>query len=222
MDVLVGNAFFSMANATAKNANAFSLGVGLPFGDDHSISVSFGRVREIDSIPGASAHGAFTGLDSNTVYGRVQTDIALGERVALNCSLTTGRTSFPGDRLIVGGRTGTRSIVLGVSVNNALAHGDKLSVVLSLPFAVFGGELTLRNGSEVSAAENNVRTDRISYTETTVSLGKANRVPQVHLSYLHSLETNRWDSAGLAFGGVARLDGEARVAAARIELMLGF
>ena len=222
MDVPVGKAVLSMASAVAKNASAVSLGAGMPFGDDSSVSVSFGRAREIDGILGARAYGAFAGLDSNTVYGRVQADIALGEHVALNGSLTAGWTSIRGDRLIVGGRADTRSMALGVSVNNALARGDKLSVALSRPFAVSGGELTLRNGTGISAAENNVRTDRISYAKTTVPLGKAGRSQEVHLGYLHGFETRRWDSAGLAFGGVARLNGGVRAAAARIELTLGF
>ena len=221
-EVPVGKATVMMANATASEASAFSLGAGLPFGDDHSITVSLGQAKETDSILGARAYGAFAGLDSNTVYGRVQTDIALGEHVALNGSLTAGQTSFSSDRLIARGKTDTRAIALGLTVNSALTRGDKLSVALSQPFAVSGGELTLKNGTGISAAENNVRTNRISFAETIVPLGKADRAPELHLGYLHDFETRRWDSAGLAFGGVANLDGGARVAAARVELRLGF
>ena len=222
MEFPVGKTTLSMAQATTDDRSALSLGAGLPFGDDHSITVSLGQAKETDSILGARAYGAFAGLDSNTVYGRVQTDIALGEHVALNGSLTAGQTSFSSDRLIARGKTDTRAIALGLTVNNALTRGDKLSVALSQPFAVSGGELTLKNGTGISAAENNVRTNRISFAETIVPLGKADRAPELHLGYLHDFETRRWDSAGLAFGGVANLDGGARVAAARVELRLGF
>ena len=42
------------------------------------------------------------------------------------------------------------------------------------------------------------------------------------MGYLNNFETRRWDHAGLAFGGVAQLDGGARVAAARVALTFGF
>ena len=162
-----------------------------PFGDGDSITVSLGQARETDALLGARAYGAFAGLDSNTVYGRVQTDIVLGERVTLNGSLTAGQTSFSSDRLIARGKTNTRAMALGLTVGDASTRGDKLSVALSQPFAVSGGELTLESGTGISAAENNIRTDRFSYAETTVSLGKANQAAELHFGYLHDLNAGR-------------------------------
>ena len=222
MEFPVGKATMMMANAATGDASAVSLGADLPFGDGDSITVSFGQARETDALLGARAYGAFAGLDSNTVYGRVQTDISLGERVVLNGSLTAGQTSFSSDRLIAGGKTDTRAMALGLTVNDALTRGDKLSLAFARPFAVSGGEMTIRGGTGISAAEAGVRTNRVSYAETTVPLGKADRAPEMHLGYLHGFETRRWDSAGLAFGGVARLDGGVKAAAARIALNLGF
>ena len=222
MEFPVGKTRLSMAQATADNRGAFSLGAGLPFGDDHVVTVSIGQARETDGLLGAKAHGAFAGLNSETVYGRAQADLVFGERVTLNGSVTAGQTSFSGSGVITDGRMDAQSAALGVSIADALMSGDQLSLALARPFAVSGGEMTIRGGTGISAAEAGVRTNRVSYAETTVPLGKADRAPEVHLGYLHGFETRRWDSADLAFGGVARLDGGARVAAARIAVNFGF
>ena len=218
----IGKATLSMASAATPDGNAVSLGAGLPLGDDHSITVSLGHAKETDSILGAKAYGAFAGLESNTFYGRVETDFALGERITLNGSVTTGSTSFGSTGLLSKGRVDSLATALGVTFNDALAHGDQLSFALAQPFAVSGGSVTLKSGTGISAAEHGQRTNRISYAENTVPMGKADRAPEVHLGYLHGFETRRWDRAGLAFGGVAQLDGGARVAAARVALTLGF
>ena len=222
MEFPVGKTTLSMAQATANDRSAFSLGAGLPFGNDHAVTVSFGQARETDSLLGAKAHGAFAGLNSETVYGRAQADIVLGKRMTVNGSVTAGQTSFSGNGVITDGRMNAQSAALGVSISDALTVGDKLSLALAQPFAVSGGKMTIRGGTGISASEAGVRTNRISYAENTVPLGKADRAPEVHLGYLHSLETKRWDSANLAFGGVAQLDGGARVAAARVGLTFGF
>ena len=222
MDVPVGKATLSMAQATAADGGALSLGASLPFKEKHNISVSLGRAQETDSILGAKTFGAFAGLNSNTVYGRVKTDIVLGKRVTLNGSVTVGQTSFKSTGLLNRGRVDTRAVSLGVSITDALASGDKLSLALARPLAVSGGQVTLRNGTGISASENGHRTDRISYTETTVPLGAADSAPELHLGYLHSFETRNWASADLAFGGIARLDGGAQMTAARVALTLGF
>ena len=222
MEFPVGKTTLSMAQATANDRSAFSLGAGLPFGNDHAVTVSFGQARETDSLLGAKAHGAFADLNSETVYGRAQADLVLGKRMTVNGSITAGQTSFSGNGVITDGRMNAQSAALGVSISDALTVGDKLSLALAQPFAVSGGKMTIRGGTGISASEAGVRTNRISYAENTVPLGKADRAPEVHLGYLHSLETKRWDSANLAFGGVAQLDGGARVAAARVGLTFGF
>ena len=222
MDVPVGQATLSMSHAATGEGNALSVGAGLPFGEGHGISVSLGQARETDRLLGARAHGAFASLNSETVYGRARADLVLGKRVALNGSVTAGRTLFRGAGILSRGRADTRAVALGVSVADALATGDQLSLALARPFAVSGGKMTLRGGTSISASEASVRTNRVSYAETTVPLDKADRALEVHLGYLHSLETRRWDSAGLAFGGVTRLDGGVQVSAARIELRLDF
>ena len=222
MEFPVGKTRLSMAQVVADDRGAFSLGAGLPFGDDHVVTVSFGQARETDSLLGTKAHGAFAGLNSETVYGRAQADLVFGERVTLNGSVTAGQTSFRGNGVITDGRMNAQSAALGVSIADALMSGDQLSLALARPFAVSGGEMTIRGGTGISAAKAGLRTNRVSYAETTVPLGKADRAPEVHLGYLHGFETRRWDSADLAFGGVARLDGGARVAAARIALNFGF
>ena len=218
----IGKATLSMANVTTLDGNAVSLGAALPLGDNHSITVSLGHAKETDSILGAKAYGAFAGLESDTFYGRVETDFALDDRITLNGSVTTGRTSFRSTGLLSRGRADSLATALGVTFNDALAQGDQLSFAVAQPFAVSGGSVTLKSGTGISAAEHGQRTNRISYTENTVSLGKADRAPEVHLGYLHNFETRRWDRAGLAFGGVAQLDGGARVAAARVALTFGF
>ena len=77
MRVPTGKATLSMASATTADGNAISLGAGLPFGEDHSVTVSLGHAQETDSLLGAKTHGAFAGLNAETVYGRVQTDVVL-------------------------------------------------------------------------------------------------------------------------------------------------
>ena len=214
-------AIFSMAHATAANGDAVSLGAGVPFGGGHSIAVSLGQAHENNSLLGSEGTGAFAGLNSKTVYGRVQAGFEINGRVALDGSLTAGRTSFRSAGILASGKADTRAMALGLTINDALARGDKLSVALARPFAVSGGEVTLRQGTGISAALDGVRTNRISRAETTVPLGKANRAPELHLGYLHGFET-RWSDASLAFGGVARLDGGAKVMAARAGLVFKF
>ena len=122
----VGKATLSMASATTADRSALSLGAGLPFGDDHSITVPLGRARETDSLPGAKTFGTFAGLDSGTVYARVQTDVIPGKRVTLNGSVTAGRTSFQSTGHITMGRADTLAMAPGLTFTDALARGDRL------------------------------------------------------------------------------------------------
>ena len=217
----IGKATFSMANMTTPDASAVSLGAGLPFGKGHSITISTGYARETDSILGASVHGAFAGLRSETLYGRVQTDFALGEKVTLNGSATAGQTSFNGTGLLSNGRADTLAMAFGLTLSDALADGDKLSLALARPLAVSGGQVTLRSGTGISSAVANQRTNRIDFTEVTIPLKAADRAPELHLGYMHGFDAG-WADAALAFGGVARLDGGAEVMAARAELVFKF
>ena len=222
MDVPVGKTTVSMAQVTAGEANALSVAASLPFGEWHDIGISLGRTRETDGILGARAHGAFAGLNSETVYGRVRADFALGEKVVLNGSITAGRTSFRGGGLIAAGLADTRAAALGLTFNDALVRGDRLSIAVAQPLVVSDGRMTLRGGTGISASVDGRRTDHISYQETTVPLGGATRAPELHLGYLHSFGTRKWDSANLAFGGIVRRDGGMQVMDARVELTLGF
>ena len=222
MRVPTGKATLSMASATTADGNAISLSAGLPFGEDHSITVSLGHARETNSLLGAKTHGAFAGLNSETIYGRVQTDVALGKRVTLNGSVTAGRTSFESTGLISTGRADTLGAAMGLTFNSALMPDDRLALSLVQPFAVSGGQMTLRGGTGISAAEAGQRTNRISLGETNVPLGAADRVPELHLGYMHKFDAIGWADANLAFGGIARLDGGAQMAAARVALTFKF
>ena len=221
VEIPTEKATFSMAHATTAEGDAVSFGAGVPFGDGHSVAVSLGQAHENDSLLGSGGYGAFAGLNSTTVYGRVQAGFEINDRVTLDGSLTAGRSSFRSTGILTSGETDARAMALGLTVNDALTHGDKLSVALARPFAVSGGEVTLSQGTGISAALNGVRTNQISRAETTVPLGKANRAPELHLGYLHGFDT-KWSDAALAFGGVARLDGGAKVMAARAELVFKF
>ena len=218
----IGEAILSMASATTPDGSAISLGTALPFGDDHTITVSVGHAQETDSLLGAKAYGAFAGLDSETIYGRAQADVELGQRISLNGSVTTGRTSFRSTGILSKGRADTLAMALGLTFTDALAADDKLSLALARPFAVSGGQLTLRSGTRISASSAGQRTNRVQLAETTLPLGAANRAPELHLGYLHSFDAGNWADATLAFGGIARLDGGAQVAAARVALILEF
>ena len=112
----------------------------------------------------------------------------------INVSWTSGSDIVPGSPdgfhlrdVIAAGQIDTRAIALGLIVNNALTHGDKLSVALAQTFAVSGGHLTLKSNTGISSASNGVRTKRVSLAESTVPLGAADRVPELHLGYLYSL-----------------------------------
>ena len=218
----IGKATLSMASATTTDGSAISLGAGLPFGDDHTITVSVGHAQETDSLLGAKAFGAFAGLASDTIYGRAQADIALGQRMTLNGSVTTGRTSFRSTGLLSKGRADTLAMALGLTFTDALAADDKLSLALAQPFAVSGGQMTLKSGTGISPSFSGERTNHIQLAETTLPLGASKRAPELHLGYLHSFDAGDWADAALAFGGIARLDGGTQAAAARIALTLEF
>ena len=218
----IGKATLSMASATTTDGSAISLGAGLPFGDDHTITVSVGHAQETDSLLGAKAYGAFAGLNSQTIYGRAQVDVALGEGITLNGSVTIGRTSFRSTGLLSKGRADTLAMALGLTFTDALATDDKLSLALAQPFAVSGGQITLRSGTGISSSSAGQRTNRVQFAETTLPLGASKRAPELHLGYLHSFDAGDWADAALAFGGIARLDGGTQAAAARIALTLEF
>ena len=67
----------------------------------------------------------------------------------------------------------------------------------------------------------NRRTNRIDFAEATISLKAADRAPELHLGYMHGFDAG-WADAALAFDGVARLNGGAKVMAARAELVFKF
>ena len=218
----IGKATLSMASATTTDGSAISLGAGLPFGDDHTITVSVGHAQETDSLLGAKAYGAFAGLNSQTIYGRAQADIALGQRITLNGSVTTGRTSFRSTGLLSKGQADTLAMALGLTFTDALAADDKLSLALAQPFAVSDGQITLRSGTGLSPSLAGQRTNRVQLAETKLPLGASKRAPELHLGYLHSFDAGDWADAALAFGGIARLDDGAQMAAARVALTLEF
>ena len=218
----IGKTTLSMASATTADGSAISLGAGLPFGDDHTITVSVGHAQETDSLLGAKTYGAFAGLTSETIYGRAQADVALGEGITLNGSVTTGRTSFRSTGLLSKGRADTLAMALGLTFTDALAADDKLSLALAQPFAVSGGQITLRSGTGISSSSAGQRTNRVQFAETTLPLGASKRAPELHLGYLHNFDAGEWADAALAFGGIARLDGGTQAAAARIALTLEF
>ena len=217
----IGKATLSMANMTTPDAKAVSLGAGLPFGNGHGITISTGHAKETDSILGASVYGAFAGLNSETLYGRMQADFALGDKVMLNGSATVGQTSFNGTGLLSNGSADTLAMAFGLTLSDALADGDKLSLALARPLAVSGGQVTLRSGTGISSVVANQRTNRIEFADVTIPLKAADRAPELHLGYMHGFDTG-WADAALAFGGVARLDGGAKVMAARAELVFKF
>ena len=218
----IGKATLSMASATTTDGSAVSLGAGLPFGDDHTITVSVGHAQETDSLLGAKAYGAFAGLASDTIYGRAQADIALGQRITLNGSVTTGRTSFRSTGLLSKGQADTLAMALGLTFTDALAADDELSLALAQPFAVSDGQITLRSGTGLSPSLAGQRTNRVQLAETKLPLGASKRAPELHLGYLHSFDAGDWADAALAFGGIARLDDGAQMAAARVALTLEF
>ena len=218
----IGKTTLSMASATTADGSAISLGAGLPFGDDHTITVSVGHAQETDSLLGAKAYGAFAGLTSETTYGRAQADVALGEGITLNGSVTTGRTSFRSTGLLSKGQADTLAMALGLTFTDALAADDKLSLALAQPFAVSGGQITLRSGTGISPSFSGERTNHVQLAETTLPLGASKRAPELHLGYLHSFDAGEWADAALAFGGIARLDGGTQAAAARVALTLEF
>ena len=221
MQVPVEKATVSMASVTAPDARAVSLGVGLVSEQGHGISFTAGHAVEEDRILGATAAGAFAGLNSETLYGRIQTDIAVNEKVMLNGSVTAGQTSFNGAGLLSNGRADTLAMAFGLTLNDALADGDKLSLALARPLAVSGGHVTVRSGTGISPAAKNRRTDRISFTETTVPLGAADQASELHLGYMREFDAG-WADANFTFGGVARLDGGTRVMVARTGLVFKF
>ena len=108
----------------------------------------------------------------------MQTDVIPGKRVTLNGSVTAGRTSFQSTGLITTGRADTLAMAPGLTFTDALARGDRLSLALTQPFAVSGGQMTLRGGTGISAAVAGQRTNRVQLAETTVPLGAANRAPE--------------------------------------------
>ena len=217
----IGKATLSMANMTTPDAKAISLGAGLPFGNGHGITISTGHAKETDSILGASVYGAFAGLNSETLYGRMQADFALGDKVMLNGSATVGQTSFNGTGLLSNGRADTLAMAFGLILSDALADGDKLSLALARPLAVSGGQVTLRSGTGISSTVADQRTNRIDFADVTIPLKAADRAPELHLGYMRGFDTG-WADAALAFGGVARLGGGAKVMAARAELVFKF
>ena len=221
MQVPSGKATLSMASMTTPDASAVSLGASLPFGEGHVMTVSVGHAKEDNSILGASVQGAFAGLKSETFYGRVQTDFAFGEKVTLNGSATGGQTSFNGIGLLRNGSVDTLAMSLGLTLVDTFKRGDKLSLALAQPLAVSGGEITLRSGTGISPAVQNLRTNRINFTETTIPLAKANRDPELHLGYMRGFDAG-WADADFAFGGVARLDGGTTVMAAQAKLVFRF
>ena len=218
----IGKATLSMASATTTDGSAFSLSAGLPFGEDHTITVSVGRAQETDSLLGAKTYGAFAGLDTETFYGRARADVALGEHLTLNGSVTVGRTSFRSTGLLSKGRADTLAMAMGLTFTDALARGDKLSLALARPFAVSGGQMTLRSGTGISPSFAGQRTNRVQLSETTIPLGASTRAPELHLGYLHSFDAGGWANAALAFAGIARLDGGTQMAAARVALTFEF
>ncbi len=216
----------SLAHARSADTSALSVGAGFSFGERHRLTLTLGRAQETDSLLGARVHGAFGGLRAETVYGRVQADVALGDHATLTGSVTGGRTAFRSTGLLSDGRLDALAMALGLTVTDALVRGDRLSFALARPFAVSGGHMTLRRGTGISAAADGERTNRVRLVRTTVPLGAATRAPELHLGYRYAFDAGRLSTrlgrAALAFGGIARLDGGADMSAARAALVFEF
>ena len=72
----------------------------------------------------------------------VQTEFAFGEKVTLNGSGTAEQTFFNGTGLLSNGRADTLAMAFGLTLSDALADGDKLSLALARPLAVSGVQVT--------------------------------------------------------------------------------
>jgi len=148
------------------------------------LTMETGRVREADGMLGATFHGAFGGVSSETRFLRASADLAMGQSGTLHLTASTGETDTAGSGLIRSGQVRSESFGIGMSRRNE-ATGSVLSVGVSRPLGISGGSMQMAVPVGVSAASaaDGVASERVQMQSLSVDLDKGEAPLDLQFGY---------------------------------------
>jgi len=135
-------------------------------------TVESGRVSERDGMLGARFHGAFGGVNATTEYLRASADLPLGRTGTLHLNASSGETSASGTGLLRSAHLRSESVGIGLSRINERT-GSRMSLGLSRPVSVSGGEIGVLVPIGVGAAADGVTSTEVRTQSATLGVGAA-------------------------------------------------
>lgn len=146
------------------------------------LTMETGRVRESGGMLGATFHGAFDGVSSDTRFLRASADLALSESGTLHLTASTGETDTTGSGLLRSGRVRSESFGIGMSHRNETT-GSVLSLGVSRPLGISVGKMRMAVPVGVSATSDGVVSERVQVQSLDVDLDGGNSPLDVQLGY---------------------------------------
>lgn len=141
-----------------------------------------GRVSERDGMLGARFHGAFDGVSATTQFIRASADLSLGQSGTLHLTASSGDTNAAGSGLLRSASLRSESFGVGVSRVNE-SNGSRLSLGVSRPVTVSGGQMGVMVPIGVGAAADGVASSEVRTQSATLGVGAADAPIDLQFGY---------------------------------------
>lgn len=179
-------------------------------------TVEAGRVSERSGLLGASFHGAFDGVSSETSYMRLNADLPMGRSGTVHLSASGGDTSATGNGLLRSAQIRSESFGVGFSRRDE-ATGSVFSLGVSSPVSVSGGRIGMAVPVGVGAASNGVASEQVRVESVSMGLEGVSAPIDLQIGYQVPI-----GSARLGLGISHRSGSEGGGTTAAIGLSLKF
>ena len=185
----------------AADAQLGSVGITREIGDNWTVGMRYGVLREDGSVAGIHTSGAFGGrTGAETQFGNLAVEGKVSEGTSLFGSMSRGVTeaSRPTNGSLLSGLSGVRTdaFLIGAEVTRLWEKSDRLTVTASSPFRAQGVHLTL------AVPDREVADGEVEYRSQDVDLEPRGREGRLQAVY----ETGIGGGASAAFGTYLRIN----------------
>ena len=157
------------------------------------LSVEFGLLREKGAMLGTAVTGGFgSEMASDTVFARVGGRLAVGQSTQVLLSASYGSTDFVSSGVLAEGRgIASRALGIGLARSGVFAGGDRLTLGVSRPLGITGGEMTINTPVAMGLADGATRSDRVARSVRDVRLDAARTPTDLQIGYSTDLGPGR-------------------------------
>ena len=174
-----GSGYFGFADARLG-----SVGMTRQIGDNWTVGMRYGLLREDGSVAGIRTSGAFGGrTGAETQFGNIAVEGKVTKGTILFGSMSRGVTEAarPGTGSLLAGLSGVRTdaFLIGAEMTRLWAKSDRLTVTASSPFRAQGVRLTL------AVPDREVADGQVEYRSQDVDLEPRGREGRLQAVYPH-------------------------------------